>query len=138
MKKLIIIIVLTVLSTLSVFASMNFDSKHLTDAFKNSGFLNRHQGGFIGPNASPIPVDKAKALRNGTHVILRGYLEKSLGDHAYDFRDISSVGVIIVEINDKEWKGQKITPKDKVQIEGTVSKDWNSVEVQVENVVKLK
>ncbi|WP_038927877.1 NirD/YgiW/YdeI family stress tolerance protein, partial [Yersinia pestis] len=36
------------------------------------------------------------------------------------------------------WRGQTITPQDKVQIEGKVDKDWNSVEIDVKNITKIK
>ncbi|ANI31305.1 hypothetical protein PL78_15925 [Yersinia entomophaga] len=93
------------------------------------------QGGFQGPSAAITTVDKVKSMRDDTRVTLQGYIEERLSHDNYTFRD--NTGTITVDIDAKRWKGQTITPKDKVQIEGKVDKDWNSVEVDVRNITKL-
>ncbi|EPZ8125655.1 YgiW/YdeI family stress tolerance OB fold protein [Yersinia enterocolitica] len=94
------------------------------------------QGGFSGPNASNTTVDKVKTMRDDAHVTLQGNITERLGHDTYTFRD--STGTITVDIDSKRWQGQTITPQDKVQIEGKVDKDWNSVEVDVKNITKIK
>ncbi|MDT3249327.1 YgiW/YdeI family stress tolerance OB fold protein [Serratia sp. root2] len=93
------------------------------------------QGGFSGPSAALTTVDKVKSMSDDTWVMLQGNIEQRVGDDTYTFRDAS--GTLTVEIDRKRWNGQTITPKDKVQLEGKVDKDWSSVEVDVKNIKKL-
>ncbi|OQV66879.1 hypothetical protein AK51_00925 [Serratia nematodiphila DZ0503SBS1] len=87
------------------------------------------QGGFSGPSAALTTVDKVKSLSDDTWVMLQGNIEQRIGDDTYTFRD--ATGTLTVEIDRKRWNGQTVTPKDKVQLEGKVDKDWSSVEVDV-------
>lgn len=96
---------------------------------------NTQQGGFSGPSATLTTVDKVKSMSDDTWVMLQGNIEQRVGDDTYTFRDAS--GTLTVEIDRKRWNGQTITPKDKVQLEGKVDKDWSSVEVDVKNIKKL-
>ncbi|AEF46764.1 YgiW/YdeI family stress tolerance OB fold protein [Serratia plymuthica] len=93
------------------------------------------QGGFSGPSAALTTVDKVKSMSDDAWVMLQGNIEQRVGDDTYTFRDAS--GTLTVEIDKKRWNGQTITPKDKVQLEGKVDKDWSSVEVDVKNIKKL-
>lgn len=93
------------------------------------------QGGFSGPSAALTTVDKVKSLSDDTWVMLQGNIEQRIGDDTYTFRD--ATGTLTVEIDRKRWNGQTVTPKDKVQLEGKVDKDWSSVEVDVKTVKKL-
>ncbi|EFN1709607.1 NirD/YgiW/YdeI family stress tolerance protein, partial [Escherichia coli] len=43
-----------------------------------------------------------------------------------------------VDIGDKYWVGQSVSPNDKVRIEGEIDKDWNSVEVDVNKITVIK
>ncbi len=45
---------------------------------------------------------------------------------------------IYVDIGDKYWVGQSVSPNDKVRIEGEIDKDWNSVEVDVNKITVIK
>lgn len=94
------------------------------------------QGGFTGPSGNKTTVDKAKVLSDDTWVTLTGKIEQRIGGDDYIFRD--STGTINVDIDQKRWNGQTITPQDTVQIEGEVDKDWNSVEIDVKRVNKVK
>ncbi|CAI2464708.1 MULTISPECIES: YgiW/YdeI family stress tolerance OB fold protein [Serratia] len=96
---------------------------------------NAQQGGFSGPSAALTTVDKVKSMSDDTWVMLQGNIEQRVGDDTYTFRDAS--GTLTVEIDRKRWNGQTITPKDKVQLEGKVDKDWSSVEVDVKTIKKL-
>ncbi|CAI1047740.1 YgiW/YdeI family stress tolerance OB fold protein [Serratia grimesii] len=96
---------------------------------------NTQQGGFSGPSAALTTVDKVKSMSDDTWVMLQGNIEQRVGDDTYTFRDAS--GTLTVEIDKKRWNGQTITPKDKVQLEGKVDKNWSSVEVDVKNIKKL-
>ena len=93
-------------------------------------------GGFNGPSSNITTAEKAKTLRDDTKVTLRGHIVERISDDDYLFRDES--GTINVDIDQKHWNGQTITPQDKVEIRGEVDKDWNSVEIDVKQIIKLK
>ena len=44
---------------------------------------------------------------------------------------------INVDIDHKRWNGVTVTPKDTVEIQGEVDKDWNSVEIDVKQIRKV-
>lgn len=96
---------------------------------------NSQQGGFAGPSATLTTVDKVKSMSDDTWVMLQGNIEQRVGDDTYTFRD--ATGTLTVEIDKKRWNGQTITPKDKVQLEGKVDKEWSNLEVDVKNIKKL-
>lgn len=93
-------------------------------------------GGFNGPSASMMTVEKAKTMRDDTWVTLRGTIEQRVGDDHYIFRD--KTGTLDVDIDHKRWNGQTVTPKDTVELQGEVDKDWNSVELDVKTITKVK
>ncbi|VDZ59823.1 Uncharacterized conserved protein [Serratia odorifera] len=66
------------------------------------------QGGFSGPSAALTTVDKVKSMSDDTWVMLQGNIEQRVGDDTYTFRDAS--GTLTVEIDNKRWNGQTITP----------------------------
>mgnify|MGYP002067290956 CR=1 FL=1 len=66
---------------------------------------------------------------------MRGNIEKRVSDDDYIFRD--ATGTMKVDIDHKRWEGQNITPKDKVEIQGELDKDFNSVELDVKKIRKL-
>lgn len=82
-------------------------------------------GGFQGPNGSVTTVESAKSLRDDTWVTLRGNIVEDAS------------GTINVDIDHKRWNGVTVTPKDTVEIQGEVDKDWNSVEIDVKQIRKV-
>ena len=74
-------------------------------------------------------------MRDDAPVTLRGNIVKHLGKDKYLFQDSS--GTIQVEIDDDKWQGQTIGPNDTVELHGEIDRDFNSVEVEVDRVVKL-
>ena len=93
-------------------------------------------GGFNGPSAGAMTVEKAKTMSDDTWVTLRGNIEQRIGGDHYAFRDAS--GTMNVDIDHKRWNGQTITPKDTVELQGKIDKDWNSVELDVKQITKVK
>ncbi len=93
------------------------------------------KGGFDGPSLKVSTVQMAKTMRDNTPVVLEGYIEKSIGDEKYMFKD--ATGTIVVEIDDDKWRGITVTPKDKIEISGEVEKDWASVEIDVKSLKKI-
>ncbi|MEA1064389.1 YgiW/YdeI family stress tolerance OB fold protein [Erwinia sp. HR93] len=101
----------------------------------NGGFSGPdNAGGFVGPNGSVTTVERAKTLRDDTWVTLHGNITQRISDDLYQFRDAS--GMVNVDIDDKYWRGQTISPQDVVEIQGEVDKDWNSVEIDVKQIIK--
>lgn len=94
------------------------------------------QGGFRGPTPGLSSVEQAKTLRGDARVLLEGNIIKQIGHELYEFRDTS--GTVYVDIDDKRWMGQTISPETKVRLEGEVDKDWNSVEIDVKKLHVLK
>ena len=80
------------------------------------------------------PIGNAKSGRRipGAE---RGNIVERISDDLYVFKDAS--GTINVDIDHKRWNGVTVTPKDTVEIQGEVDKDWNSVEIDVKQIRKV-
>lgn len=94
------------------------------------------QGGFVGGSQSIITVEQAKQLRDDAWVTLEGNIISRIGHEHYQFKD--STGMIIVDIDDKYWNGQNVTPDTKIRIEGEVDKDWIELEVDVKRLTVIR
>ncbi|MDY4382210.1 YgiW/YdeI family stress tolerance OB fold protein [Pectobacterium brasiliense] len=132
MKKAAALLAITALISAPAFAAQS----------SGGGFVNpetpavgTHKGGFIDPKGALTTVDEAKKLPDDSWVTLSGNIEKRLGDENYLFRD--STGTMEVEIDHKRWNGQMVSPTDKVEIQGQLDKDFNSVELDVKQIRKL-
>lgn len=75
--------------------------------------------GFTGPSGdAATTVEQAKKMPDDSNVVLRGNIEKALGGEKYVFKD--ATGSIVVEIDDDDWGGLDVSPKDTVEIRGEV------------------
>ena len=102
-----------------------------------SGFTGPQQaGGFQGPVLAPSSVAEALKLNDDTPVVLVGQIEKSLGDEKYLFKDAS--GSVTVEIDNEDWRGVTVTPKDTIVIQGEIDKDFFKTEIDVDSVALKK
>lgn len=102
-----------------------------------SGFTGPQQaGGFQGPGLAPSSVAEALKLNDDTPVVLVGQIEKSLGDEKYLFKDAS--GLVTVEIDNEDWRGVTVTPKDTIVIQGEIDKDFFKTEIDVDSVALKK
>lgn len=81
-------------------------------------------GGFEGPGvaSSATTVKQALSMSDDSMVVLVGKIVNSLGDEKYTFRD--STGEVIIEIDDEDWHGVKVTPEDTIEIVGEVDKEF--------------
>lgn len=109
---------------------------------QNSGGFNdpsapqtQGKGGFTGDNASLGSVKDIKNLKDDQWIRLEGHIEKRTGDEKYLFRD--ATGTVTADIDDDRWKGQNVSPKDKVRLEGEIDKDWNSEEIDVKRITVI-
>lgn len=120
MKKNILIAGLLVAST-SAFAEF-------------TGMTQTQQGGFTGPSISKTTVEKAKTFKDDMPVVLEGNIIEHLGKDKYLFRD--QTGDITIEIDHNNWRGVQVSPKDNVIINGEVDKDWTTIEIDVDSIIK--
>jgi len=82
-------------------------------------------GGFEGPGApstASITVKQALSMPDDSIVVLTGKIVNALGDEKYLFRD--STGDVIIEIDDDEWYGIKVTPENVIEITGELDKEF--------------
>lgn len=101
----------------------------------------KSQGGFSGPGSTnpATTVSQAQNLPDDSAVILTGNIVSQLPDKddKYLFRD--STGEIIVDIDEKDFRGQKVTPANVVRITGEIDKDFGrKAEVDVEYLEVLQ
>ena len=83
-----------------------------------------------------VSVEQAKNSKDDTYVVLQGYIDKSLGDEKYLFRD--ETGTIQIDIEDKKFRGLTVYPDDFVQISGDVDKGiFSATEIEVKNISKV-
>jgi uncharacterized protein (TIGR00156 family) len=97
--------------------------------------LTVYSQGYTGPGLDPITVVEAKNLRDDTPVVLRGKIERFLGDEKYLFSDTS--GTITVEIDNRLWTGLSVSQNDTVEISGEVDKDFRGIEIEVSDIKKI-
>lgn len=107
-------------------------------AFAANSFAQTNpQGGFTGPSiTTATTIEQAKDMGDDTYVVLQGTIEQSLGDEKYMFKD--STGTIKIEIDNEDWNGLSVAPTDVVEIKGEVDKGWTSVEIEVDEISKVK
>lgn len=105
-------------------------------AFADGGFVGGGKvgGGFSGPGPDIVTIQQAKQMRDDAKVVLEGTISRQIGKEKYLFQD--ATGTIVVEIDDEDWNGLTVSPDDRVQIWGEVDKDWNSVEIDVDRIMK--
>jgi uncharacterized protein (TIGR00156 family) len=96
---------------------------------------NAQQGGYKGPGAAAITVAEAKNLRDDSPVVLRGKIERFLGDEKYLFSD--ETGDITIEIDNKIWGTLAVDQNDLVEIAGEIDRDFRGVEVEVRTIKKV-
>jgi uncharacterized protein (TIGR00156 family) len=93
------------------------------------------QEGFRGPGPEPVTVDAVKGLNDDYPVVLRGKIERSLGDERYLFTD--ETGSIIVEIDNRLWRGLSVDQNDTVEITGEVDKGPTKTEIEATGIKKM-
>jgi uncharacterized protein (TIGR00156 family) len=91
--------------------------------------------GYTGPGLTPITVAEAKNLWDDSPVVLRGKIERFLGDERYLFSDGS--GSITVEIDNRLWAGLSVNQNDTVEISGGIDQDFMGVEIEASSIKKI-
>lgn len=90
------------------------------------------KGGFSDASAKIMTVAEVKKLPDDTYVTVTGYLTERIGDDEYNFTD--GKNDITVEIDDKYWQGQHVTPKDKIIINGRIDKGFTGISIDAKSV----
>jgi uncharacterized protein (TIGR00156 family) len=95
----------------------------------------QQDGGYKGPGAVAITVAEAKNLRDDTPVILRGKIERFLGDEKYLFSD--DTGNIVIEIDNRVWGSLSVDENEVVEINGEIDREFRGNEVEVRTIRKI-
>ena len=99
-----------------------------------TGTAQATHGGFTGPMAL-VTAEHAKTLPDDTKVTLQGQIDSHLGGKDYLFKDAS--GTVSIEVDSKRWQGQAVAPLDRVQIDGEVERQRDTVKIEVKQLQKL-
>ena len=97
----------------ALFAGMTF-SVTAQQGFVSAEGQGYSQGGFKGPAPGVASVAQVKTLRDDAWTVLEGNIIRQVGHELYEFKD--ATGTIYVDIDDKRWMGQSLSPTDKVRI----------------------
>lgn len=89
---------------------------------------------YSGPGPALVTVEQAKTMNDDARVALKGHIIQSLGGKDYVFKD--ATGTITVEISNKRWPDQNISPDDLVEIHGKVDKHFSKLEIDVKRIIK--
>jgi uncharacterized protein (TIGR00156 family) len=99
------------------------------------GYFANAQEGFKGPGPDVVTIDEAKGMRDDYPVVLRGKIERFLGDEKYLFTD--ETGSIIVEIENRLWHGLSVDNDDTVEITGEVDRGFTKTEIEASSIKKI-
>lgn len=79
-------------------------------------------------------ISEVRQMPNDTYVTVEGYIVQQQGrdKEKYLFKD--ATGEILVEIDDKLWKGQAITPETKVKVLGELDQNRNPERIKIDAV----
>ncbi|HIU65306.1 MAG TPA: YgiW/YdeI family stress tolerance OB fold protein [Candidatus Enterousia avicola] len=126
MKKISMIALGGILSVGAAFAGFQPD----TPVQKPSSM-----GGFVGGSESIVTVKQVKEMRDDVPVVVQGNIVQRMGDEKYLFED--STGSITVEIDNKDWRGQTVSPSDTVKLYGEVDAGLFKTEIDIDYVEKM-
>ena len=108
-------------------------------AFKGPGTEPAPQvmGGFKGPHSMGVTkASQVAAAHDDTPVNLTGHLVEQLGPYKYTFRD--ETGSVVVDIDQRKFRGQTVTPETQIRIVGEVDYDHGNKEVDVDYLEVLR
>ncbi|MDR0967454.1 MAG: NirD/YgiW/YdeI family stress tolerance protein [Rickettsiales bacterium] len=97
--------------------------------------VNGGRGGFTGAKDVIVSVAQAKEMRDDTRVVLQGNIVSQTKHEKYLFQD--ATGAITIEIDDDDWRGVNVGPKDTIKIIGEVDKGLFNTEIDVEYISKI-
>jgi len=90
------------------------------------------QGGFVDAHIATMSIADVCKQPEDVYVSMQGYITKRLSDDTYNFTD--GTDNIVVEIDDDVWRGQMVSPKEKVLVYGETDIDDGLFMVDVKSV----
>ena len=87
------------------------------------------------PNARATTVSQVPNARAGSYVTLTGNIVAHQREDYFTFRD--STGEIRVEIDDEDFRGQKVTPETNVRISGEIERGFAGRYIDVDTLEVL-
>ncbi|MDR1009229.1 MAG: NirD/YgiW/YdeI family stress tolerance protein [Rickettsiales bacterium] len=97
------------------------------------------QAQFTGPSnkLAASTVAEAKNMRDETHVVLEGVIERKIKHERYLFND--GTNTIVLEIDDDVWLGLNVSETDRVRVFGEVDRSmFRDTKVDVETIEIIK
>ncbi|MBP5698035.1 MAG: NirD/YgiW/YdeI family stress tolerance protein [Alphaproteobacteria bacterium] len=128
MKRVMFLLMSVTLLSATAFAGQECSCDYCLKAAKH-----QVKGGFMDSAVMPMSVAMVQKQPADTYVTMQGYITKRINKEEYHFTD--GTNTIPVEIEDKIWQGQIVSPKDKVVIFGEVDDDDG---VKIVDVKSLK
>ncbi len=93
-------------------------------------------GGFVDTSVPVMSVADVLKHKENSYVMMQGYITRQLGNDQYNFTD--GKDNIVLEIDDKNWKGQTVSQKDMVNIGGEIEKEDGKTIVDVKSLNLVK
>ena len=128
MKKFLFLLSVATLISSAAYAKHDCDCSHCGD----DSYKMMSRGGFNDVAAQPMSVANVLKQSEDAYVTMHGVITKRLSDDKYNFSD--GTGNIILEIKDKIWHGQIVSPKDKVAVFGVVEESGGQTIVDVKSL----
>lgn len=135
MKKIAAVATLLAVVSVPVFAAGTEDGFNGPASTSPVTQMQGKTGGFNDADARVSGAADTDKMNDGAWVKLRGNIVERLSGEHYLFRDAS--GTVNVEIDRKYWNGVTVSPKDNVEIQGKIDKEWNKVSVDVRQISKI-
>lgn len=103
-----------------------------------AGFNDNNQGGgFHSSSAGKInTVAQALKAADDTMVTLTGKITGRVGNDDDEFNFQDQTGSIRIDVDDSAWRGQDVSERDTITIQGKVDRDLGRVNVDVYNIQK--
>lgn len=127
MKKVLLLLMMTLLVA-PAYAKHDCDCAACHD--------NMAKGGFVDASVTPMSIATVLKQPEDAYVTLQGFISKRIGKETYVFSD--GTDSMTVEIDDKIWRGQTVSPKDKVVISGEVEHEDGMLTVDVKSLQLLQ
>lgn len=128
MKKFLFILTIATMFCATAYAKHNCDCSHCAGDYGKSV----SSGGFNDVATQPMSVANVAKQAEDTYVTMQGFITKRLSDNEYHFSD--GTGSIVLEIKDKIWRGQVVSPKDKIAVFGVVEENDGQMIVDVKSL----
>jgi len=132
MKKVLFLLVATTMMATSAYAKHDCDCSYCTNRMEQQ----MKKGGFNDVEAQAVSIEALKGMADEAYVTLHGFITKRLSKDTYNFTD--GTDNVVVEIDDKVWHGQLVSPKDKVAVFGEIDKEHGKLVVDVKSLMLVK